>query len=205
MLNCLANYAWLTFMTKVLYNNKNNAVNLMNCSYFNKIIVVIFLILISSQSIAQESVRVTDISGNTELVTISPGGRRQVLTIAGVQPVQQDPAMHLATRKRLRTLLLGKTVLIQPIVGNNVMVNYGDLDIAERLLEEGLVDINPIDIHAMSFGRQQSYISAQERAIQNKRGHWFNQQPQTMQKYYQPYWPNQGLPLPMRRAPVFTP
>ena len=177
----------------------------MNCSYFNKIIFVTFLILVSSQSLAQESVRVTDISGNSELVIISPGGRRQVSRIAGIQPFQENPAMHLATRKRLRTLLLGKTIQIQPVIEKNVMVSYGDLDIAERLLEEGLVDINPIDIRAMSFAKQQSYVSAQERAIQNKRGHWFNQHPQAMKKYYQPYWPNQGLPLPMRRAPVFVP
>jgi len=177
----------------------------MYLSYLKKFIAVSCLILLSSQSLAQGSVQVTDIRGNAELVTISPGGRRQVIRIAGIQPFHQDPAMHLATQKRLRTLVLGKTIQIEPIIDNDVLVSYGDLDIAERLLEEGLVDINPTNIRAMNFGRQQSYLSAQERAIQNKRGHWFNQQPQSMKKYYHPHWPSQGLPLPMRRAPVFVP
>jgi len=174
-------------------------------SYFKKSIAVLCFILLSSQSLAQGSVQVTDIRGNAELVTISPGGRRQVVRIAGIQPFHQDPAMYSVTQKRLRTLVLGKTIQIQPMIENIAMISYGDLDIAERLLEEGLVDINPVDIRAMSLDRQQSYIAAQERAIQNKRGHWFNQQPQSLQKYYHPQWPSQGLPLPMRRAPVFVP
>ena len=174
-----------------------------------KVRQLIFALLLSPAifltAYADEIAQVTNVINSTEVVTISPSGRRQQLRLAGIKPFAKDYSMNQSAKKRLRTLVLGKTVQISKQPGTNASLSYGGLDIAARLLEEGLATLDEQQLQTMDFNRQQQLFSAQERAIKNHRGHWFRTKPQPLQRYHYPQWPSQGLPVPLTNAPVYTP
>ena len=167
----------------------------------------IFLYLLTTLPVLAEteSAQIIEIISSTEVKTLGPTGRRQHLAITGIKPVDNNAPLNHSGKKRLKSLVLGKTVLLEKSPGNDVSVNYGGLDIAARLLEEGLVVIDEQSLQTMSPGKQQQYYSAQEQAARYGRGYWFKQNRQPVERYHYPQWPAPGLPMPMTNAPVFRP
>ena len=154
---------------------------------------------------SQETTQVIEIVSNTEIKTLGPTGRRQQIQLAGIQPVEKHHPINQSGIKRLQSLVLGKTVQLETLPGNQVLVRYGGLNVAARLLEEGLVTLDMDGIQQMTPVEQQQFVTAQERAMQNRRGYWFRHQPKPVQRYHYPQWPAQGLPVPLTNAPVFKP
>ncbi len=168
----------------------------------------LIILLISSYSplhASQETAQVIEIVSNTEIKTLGPTGRRQQIQLAGIQPIEKNHPINQSGIKRLQSLVLGKTVQLETMPGNQAQVSYGGLNIAARLLEEGLVTIDMDGIQQMRPVEQQQFVSAQERAMQNRRGYWFRYQSRPVQRYHYPQWPSQGLPVPLTNAPVFKP
>lgn len=167
--------------------------------------VTVFLLVALPIQASQESAQVIEIVSSTEIKTLGPTGRRQQIRMAGIKPVQDNHPVNHSGEKRLHSLILGKTVMLEKLPDNRVLINYGGLDVAARLLEEGLTVIDEQSMQVMNPGKQQQYISAQEQAARYERGYWFKQNQRAVQRYHYPQWPAPGLPMPLTNAPVFRP
>ena len=169
------------------------------------LLLSVLVIFVAQLQAGQETARVVEIVSNTEVKTLGPTGRWQQIQLAGIKPIEKNHPINQSGKKRLQGLVLGKTVQLETLPDNRTIVTYGGLDISARLLEDGLAQIDGHSLQTMPMGKQQQFISAQERARQYRRGYWFEQKKQPVQRFHYPQWPEQGFPAPITNAPVFKP
>jgi len=153
----------------------------------------------------QLSVQVVNIFENGTIETIAPSGKRQKVQLAGIQAISFPNQVKSATAKRLKTLILGKTVLIQTTGNQHVLMSLGGMDIASRIVSEGVALIEERSLKRLPMSRQQQLISAEEYARQYRRGIWQQQRPALQQRFHHPLWPADRLPSPVTKAPVYRP
>jgi len=158
----------------------------------------------------QQTVQVIDVSGNTQVKTLAPSGERQTVNLIGIKPIPDNSRLNDAGKKRLRTLVLGKTLQLETFstntpAGSTGLLSLGGTMINVRLLEDGLATVDENSLNALPLGTQQQFISAQEMAMQYQRGTWFRQRNTGQQRLHYPQWPANGLPSPFTSAPVYVP
>jgi hypothetical protein len=153
---------------------------------------------------AAETVQVINIHADHRLEIISPLGKRQLVQIAGIKPFNSDMGTSRIFKQRLKTLILGKTIQLIPLIPGVAQVHYSGIDVAERLLYEGAAELDQTTLQGISMNEQQKYISAAESAFQSGRGIW-QQNPSYGKRFHQPIWPANQLPQPMTSAPIFRP
>ena len=171
-----------------------------------------FLILIflastftALQAAQQASVQIVNTFDNGTIETISSTGIRNKVRLAGIQPITFPGQVKSATVKRLKSLILGKTVKLITIENQLVLISLGGLDIGSRLLSEGVALIEERSFQRLPMTVQQQLISAEEHARQYRRGIWQHQQRGMTQRFHQPLWPAERLPSPVTNAPVYRP
>lgn len=166
----------------------------------------ILILLIASPTFAhQETLQVINITGPASVETISPNGKRQRLQLAGIKTVLLPNQIKSTSRQRLRTLIQGKTVQIDLVDSSNALIYYGGLNIATRLLSEGLAIIDEQTMPRLNMALQQQFITATEQARQYRRGIWQQQRSTIQQRFHYPLWPAERLPSPITNAPVYKP
>ncbi len=169
------------------------------------IFFVILLFLSSNLAALQESVRVVNIFENGTIETISPSGNRQRVRLQGLQPITFPNQIKSATVKRLKTLVLGKTVQLTTVQQQWGLMSIGGMDIGSRLLNEGVALIDEASFQRLPMPVQQQMITAEEQARQFQRGIWRHQQSRVQQRFHYPLWPADRLPSPLTNAPVYQP
>ena len=170
-----------------------------------EIMFVLLLFISSALAANQTSIQVVNIFENGSVETISSAGERHRVRLAGIQTVTFPHQVNSATVKRLKTLVLGRTVQINKIDNHLVLMSSGGMDIASRLLSEGVALIEETGFEILPMPVQQQLISAEEQARQYHRGIWQHQSRGQMQRYHQPIWPAGRLPSPITNAPVYLP
>ena len=173
-----------------------------------KTVFLVVLIFFSSLHSAlhagqQANVQVVNIFGNGTIETISTSGKRQRVSLAGVQAITFPNRIDSATVKRLKSLILGKTVQLEAISHQLALISMGGMDISSRLLSEGVALIEENSFQLLPMAVQQQFISATEQARQYRRGIWQQQHPGMPQRYHHPLWPADRLPSPITNAPVY--
>jgi len=168
--------------------------------------ILLFLLLLPSLAVSQQqTARVLGISDGLTVKLLSPSGSLTSYQLTAIQPIFQNQKILQFSKKRLMTLIMGKTIQIQTTSSDQVLIFWGGLNINLRLIEEGLSLINEQSLKILNINQQQHFITAQENAKRNRRGIWANQNPSQFKKFYYPQTTPAGLPLPMIRAPVFIP
>lgn len=179
-----------------------------------KTISFLLLLIISSLSgsgLAAElmgqlaSVQVVNISEDGTIETIAPSGKRQQVQLAGIQAITFPNQVKSATVKRLKTLILGKTVQMKMTGNRHVLMSLGGMDISSRILSDGVALIEDRSFRLLPMSNQQQLISAEEHARQYRRGIWQQQQPALQQRFHHPLWPADRFPSPVTNAPVYKP
>jgi len=174
-----------------------------------KTILLILLLItgfVNTKLTAQEaSVQVVNIFEDGTIETIAPSGKRQKVQLAGIDTINFPNQLKSATAKRLKTLVLGKTVQIKTAGNHYVSMSLGGMDIGNRLLSEGVALIEENSFRRLPMARQQQLIAAQEHARQYRRGLWQKQRPTMQQRFHYPLWPADRLPSPVTNAPVYRP
>jgi endonuclease YncB( thermonuclease family) len=176
----------------------------MQTSFF-LLLVFVTGILTALQAAQQASVQVVNVYDNGTIETISSAGTRQQVRLAGIQAISLPNQIKSATVKRLKTLILGKTVQLTTVENQQVFISLGGMDISSRLLSEGVAVIEERSFQHLPMTVQQQFISAEEHARQYRRGIWRHQQPGMSQRYHYPLWPAERLPSPVTNAPVYKP
>lgn len=159
--------------------------------------------IIAPISFAEETVQVINVPAGNRIESISPSGHRQYHKITGIKKFDTDNMPRSILKKRLNTLIQGKTLQLHTVSPGQARISFGGQDIAERLLQEGVAEIDQSDIARLPRQIQQAYIQATESAYQHNRGLW-QQEKAVLKRYHHPLWRSDGLPQPMTRAPVFV-
>ena len=174
-------------------------------SVFFVVLVVLSSFLTALQAQQKASIRVVNVFDGGTIETISTTGNRQKVRLAGIQTITFPNQIKSATVKRLKALILGKTVQLITIENQLVLMSFGGMDIGSRLLSEGVALIEERSFQRLPMAVQQQFISAEEHARQYRRGIWQQQQPTMQQRFHQPLWPANRYPSPITNAPVYKP
>ncbi len=173
---------------------------------------VIFLVLVFfsgyptlHQAAQKTSTQVVNIFDDGTLETLSFSGQRQKIRLAGIQTITFPHQIKPATVKRLKSLVLGKTVQLEILNNQLVLMSLGGMDISSRLLSEGLALLEQTSLQILPIHVRQRLISAEEQARQYRRGIWQQPHPGTQQRFHYPFWPAERLPSPITNAPVYKP
>ncbi|NNJ91312.1 MAG: hypothetical protein HKP55_06540 [Gammaproteobacteria bacterium] len=172
---------------------------------FFLILVFVTSLLTALQAAQQASVQVVNTYDNGTIETISSAGTRQQVHLAGIRTITLPNQIKSTTVKRLKSLILGKTVQLSVVENQQVLISLGGMDISSRLLSEGVALIEERSFQRLPMAVQQQLISAEEHARQYRRGIWGHQQPGRSQRYHYPLWPADRLPSPVTNAPVYKP
>lgn len=167
-------------------------------------ILVILLVAFSCANAQDLFFTVHDIpAANTLLVSDSHRQRGQV-RLAGLQTPANAADTGNAIR-RLKTLVLGRQVALQPVSGQGALARVAGLPVNQRLLEEGLAALDPAILPLLPAADANRLQAAEQRARQRQLGIWAGKKNSSVVKYHQPYWSEKRLPAPMTRAPTYQP
>lgn len=167
---------------------------------------ILVIILISSSCANAQEVLFTvfDVpAANTLLVSDSQHQRGKV-RLAGLQ-TPDNHADNTNAIRRLKNLVLGRQVALQPVSGQGALARVAGLPVNQRLLEEGLAAIDPAILPLLPADDARRLQSAEQLARQRQLGIWAGKKNQSVVKYHQPYWSENLLPAPMTRAPTYEP
>lgn len=159
---------------------------------------------LAQQTMAQRTVQVSRIVSPTSVEVISGNASRERIELAAIAVPDSPERLKPPVIKRMQSLLLGRTLQLQKVSAHKGLLFYGGLNIAERLLSEGLALPQPADLPLLSPGMQRQLLAAAEQARLQRRGLWAITQ-STPLRYHQPLWPADRLPSPITHAPVYKP
>ena len=174
-------------------------------------LLLLFISSLTSVGLAAEltgqlaSVRIVNIYEDGTIEIIAPSGKRQQVQLAGIQTITFPNQVKSATVKRLKTLILGKSVQVKMTGNQHALMSLGGMDIGSRMVSEGVALIEENSFQRLPMVNQQQLISAEEYARQYRRGIWQQQRPTLKQRFHHPVWPADRFPSPVTNAPVYKP